>query len=124
VGSVNVVPSRASVEDAASGVASKTPGGFGGPYGSVGGRSGRAGSRGASDLGNIDHFTFNRDQLDGMKKTCQKHCFSTLNHNFAYCYNGARVIRWMWEKRKALIPRLRPLLDCPLSLSSKLSLGF
>jgi hypothetical protein len=84
----------------------------------------RAGSRDASDLGNIDHFTFNRDQLDGMKKTCQKHCFSTLNHNFAYCYNGARVIRWMWEKRKALIPRLRPLLDCPLSLSSKLSLGF
>ena len=52
------------------------------------------------DWGNIDEFTFNRDQLDGMKKTCQKHCFSTLNHNLAYCYNDARVIKWMWENVK------------------------
>jgi hypothetical protein len=44
---------------------------------------------------NIDQFTFNRRQLDGMKKTCQKHCFSTLNHNLAYCYNDAPVIKWM-----------------------------
>ena len=35
-----------------------------------------------------------------MKKTCQKHCFSTLNHNLAYCYNDARVIKWMWENVK------------------------
>jgi MoaA/NifB/PqqE/SkfB family radical SAM enzyme len=52
------------------------------------------------DWGNIDQFNFNRDQLDGMKKTCQKHCFSTLNHNLAYCYNDARVIKWMWENVK------------------------
>jgi hypothetical protein len=31
-----------------------------------------------------------------MKKTCQRHCFSTLNHNLAYCYNDARVIKWVW----------------------------
>jgi MoaA/NifB/PqqE/SkfB family radical SAM enzyme len=52
------------------------------------------------DWGNIDQFSFDRDQLDGMKKTCQKHCFSTLNHNLAYCYNDARVIKWMWENVK------------------------
>ena len=50
------------------------------------------------DWGNIDQFTFNRDQLDDMKKTCQKHCFSTLNHNL--CYNDACVIKWMWENVK------------------------
>jgi len=52
------------------------------------------------DWGNIDQFTFNRDQLDDTKKTCQKHCFSTLNHNLPYCYNEARVIKWTWENVK------------------------
>jgi hypothetical protein len=51
------------------------------------------------DWGNIDQFTFDREQLGEMKKTCQKHCFSTLNHNLAYCYNDQRVIKWMWDKR-------------------------
>src|SRR5216684_8536435 len=32
--------------------------------------------------------------------TCQHHCFSTLNHNLAYCYNDARVIRWLWSNAK------------------------
>jgi len=32
-----------------------------------------------------------------MKTTCQQHCFSTLNHNLAYCYNDARVIKWLWS---------------------------
>ena len=32
-----------------------------------------------------------------MKETCQRHCFSTLNHNLAYCYNDARVIKWLWS---------------------------
>ncbi len=32
-----------------------------------------------------------------MKSTCQRHCFSTLNHNLAYCYNDARVIKWLWS---------------------------
>ena len=52
------------------------------------------------DWGNIDQFTFNRDQLDGMKKTCQKYYFPTLNRNLAYCYNDARLIKWMWENVK------------------------
>jgi len=31
-----------------------------------------------------------------MKQTCQQHCFSTLNHNLAYCYDDARVIKFVW----------------------------
>lgn len=50
--------------------------------------------------GNIDNFNFDRDELLGMKKSCQQHCFSTLNHNLAYCYNDSRVIRWMWQNAK------------------------
>jgi len=49
------------------------------------------------DWGNIDHPRFDQEQLAGMKKTCQQHCFSTLNHNLAYCYNDARVIKWLWS---------------------------
>ena len=50
--------------------------------------------------GNIENFAFDREELLDMKKTCQKHCFSTLNHNLAYCYDDARVIKWMWENVK------------------------
>jgi len=56
------------------------------------------------DWGNVDKFTFNPDLLTDMKKTCQKHCFSTLNHNLAYCYNDTRVIKWMWEHVKRGFP--------------------
>jgi hypothetical protein len=52
------------------------------------------------DWGNIDQFTLDYDQLTDMKKTCQKHRFSPLNHNLAYCYNDARVIKWIWENAK------------------------
>jgi MoaA/NifB/PqqE/SkfB family radical SAM enzyme len=48
------------------------------------------------DWGNIDEAKFDQKQLGAMKKTCQRHCFSTLNHNLAYCYNDARVIKWVW----------------------------
>jgi len=48
------------------------------------------------DWGNIDEPKFDQQQLSAMKKTCQRHCFSTLNHNLAYCYNDARVIKWVW----------------------------
>ena len=41
------------------------------------------------DWGNIDQPKFDHRQMGEMKKTCQKHCFSTLNHNLAYCYNDA-----------------------------------
>jgi hypothetical protein len=30
-----------------------------------------------------------------MKQSCQTHCFSTLNHNLGFCYNDARVIKWV-----------------------------
>ena len=52
------------------------------------------------DWGNIDKFNFDQKQLTDMKKTCQRHCFSTLNHNLAYCYNDQRVIKWLWEQAK------------------------
>jgi MoaA/NifB/PqqE/SkfB family radical SAM enzyme len=48
------------------------------------------------DWGNIDHHKFEAGQMSTMKKTCQQHCFSTLNHNLAYCYNDARVIKFVW----------------------------
>jgi hypothetical protein len=40
------------------------------------------------DWGNIDEPKFVQHHR-AMKKTCQRHCFSTLNHNLAYCYNDA-----------------------------------
>jgi pimeloyl-ACP methyl ester carboxylesterase len=36
------------------------------------------------DWGKIDQFRFEREQLCDMKKTCQKHCFATLNQNLAH----------------------------------------
>jgi len=50
------------------------------------------------DWGNIEEPKFDAAQLTSMKKTCQQHCFSTLNHNLAYCYNDARVIRFLWTQ--------------------------
>jgi len=50
------------------------------------------------DWGNIDHAKFDQAQLLDMKKSCQRHCFSTLNHNLGYCYNDARVIKWVWKQ--------------------------
>ena len=52
------------------------------------------------DWGNIDRFKFDGGQLAGMKKTCQQHCYSTLNHNLGYCYNDARVIKWVWKQAR------------------------
>src|SRR5579862_5422890 len=49
------------------------------------------------DWRNIDTPKFDQTQLSAMKSTCQQHCFSTLNHNLAYCYNDARVIKWLWS---------------------------
>ncbi len=37
---------------------------------------------------------FDVRQLDDMKQTCQRHCFSTLNHNLAYCFKARRAIKW------------------------------
>jgi hypothetical protein len=45
------------------------------------------------DWGNVDNPRFNQRQLKEMKHTCERHCFSTFNHNLGYCYNDARVIK-------------------------------
>jgi MoaA/NifB/PqqE/SkfB family radical SAM enzyme len=52
------------------------------------------------DWGAIENHKFGREQLDEMKKTCQRHCFSTLNHNLSYCYNDARVLKWLWRQAR------------------------
>jgi MoaA/NifB/PqqE/SkfB family radical SAM enzyme len=52
------------------------------------------------DWGTIEGHKFERAQLQEMKRTCQSHCFSTLNHNLSYCYNDARVIKWLWKQAR------------------------
>ncbi len=52
------------------------------------------------DWGNIEVPRFDYAQLNDMKKSCQQQCFSTLNHNLAYCYNDMRVIKWLWQQVK------------------------
>lgn len=47
------------------------------------------------DWGVIEDHKFEREQLREMKKSCQPHCFSTLNHILAFCYNDARVIKYL-----------------------------
>ena len=47
------------------------------------------------DWGTIEQPRFERAQLAEMKRSCQPHCFSTLNHIVAYGYNDRRVIKWM-----------------------------
>jgi hypothetical protein len=36
--------------------------------------------------------------LNEMKKSCQTHCFSTLNHNLGFCYNDSRVVKWVLKQ--------------------------
>ena len=50
------------------------------------------------DWGSIDGEKFDQKQVAQMKRSCQHHCFSTLNHNLGYCYNDARVIKWLWGR--------------------------
>ena len=52
------------------------------------------------DWGTVGNHRFDVKQLDDMKESCQKHCFSTLNHNLAYCYNDRRVIRWLLKQAR------------------------
>ncbi len=47
------------------------------------------------DWGAIENHNFEVKQLNEMKQECQTHCFSTLNHNLAYCYDAARAIKWV-----------------------------
>ena len=47
------------------------------------------------DWGVIEEHNFQKVQLHEMKKTCQTHCFSTLNHNLGYAYDDARAVKWV-----------------------------
>ncbi len=46
------------------------------------------------DWGVVENHRFETAQLNEMKQGCQPHCFSTLNHNLAYCYKASRAIKW------------------------------
>ncbi len=50
------------------------------------------------DWGVVGRHKFEAGQLDEMKKSCEPHCFSTLNHNLAYCYDAGRVIKWVGKQ--------------------------
>jgi MoaA/NifB/PqqE/SkfB family radical SAM enzyme len=50
------------------------------------------------DWGTVGKPNFVAAQLYEMKQKCQQHCFSTLNHNLAYCYNVRRVIKWVFKQ--------------------------
>jgi hypothetical protein len=41
---------------------------------------------------------FDKPQLATMKESCQPYCFSTLNHNLAYCYSAGRAIKWVLKQ--------------------------
>lgn len=50
------------------------------------------------DWGVVGSHKFETRQLREMKNSCEPHCFSTLNHNLAYCYDVTRVIRWVGKQ--------------------------
>jgi MoaA/NifB/PqqE/SkfB family radical SAM enzyme len=50
------------------------------------------------DWGTIENHRFEVPQLNEMKKSCQTHCFSTLNHNLGFCYNDSRVLKWVLKQ--------------------------
>lgn len=50
------------------------------------------------DWGTVENPNFDSQQLREMKQSCQPHCFSTLNHIVGYCYDDARVIRWLLQQ--------------------------
>jgi MoaA/NifB/PqqE/SkfB family radical SAM enzyme len=52
------------------------------------------------DWGVAGQPKFEVAQLTELKRECQPRCFSTLNHNLAYCYDAGRVIKWMWKQAR------------------------
>lgn len=50
------------------------------------------------DWGVAGQHKFETPQLNQMKKACQPHCFSTLNHNLAYCYDASRAFKWLFRQ--------------------------
>jgi len=47
------------------------------------------------DWGVVGAPHFDSQKLSVMKKTCEPNCFSTLNHIVGWCYNDARVVKWL-----------------------------
>jgi len=52
------------------------------------------------DWGTIAAHRFDLHQLEAMKRSCQRHCFSTLNHNLAYCYDDRRALHWVLKQAR------------------------
>jgi len=50
------------------------------------------------DWGRVGEPRFDPVQLAEMKRACQPHCYSTLNHNLAFCYKPSRAIRWVLKQ--------------------------
>lgn len=50
------------------------------------------------DWGVAGQPRFDSQRLVCMKAECQRHCFSTLNHNLSYCYDASRAIRWVLKQ--------------------------
>jgi hypothetical protein len=48
--------------------------------------------------GVIENHKFEVPQLDEMKKSCQTHCFSTLNHKLGFCYKDSRGVKWVLKQ--------------------------
>jgi MoaA/NifB/PqqE/SkfB family radical SAM enzyme len=67
----------------------------------------------AFDWGNLDEAKFDQVQLTAMKKQCQRHCFSTLNHNLAYYYNDAWVIKFVWSQIVHEVLKIGGKSSCP-----------
>ncbi len=65
------------------------------------------------DWGNLDGARFDQMQLAAMKKQCQRHCFSTLNHNLAYYYNDAWVIKFVWAQIVHEVLKIGGKSNCP-----------
>jgi MoaA/NifB/PqqE/SkfB family radical SAM enzyme len=52
------------------------------------------------DWGVVGTPKFESDRLRTMKKDCEPHCFSTLNHIVGWSYNDRRVIHWLLKQAR------------------------
>ncbi len=50
------------------------------------------------DWGTIENPKMDVEHLTALKCNCESNCFSTLNHILAFCYNDARVIKWLFRQ--------------------------
>jgi len=52
------------------------------------------------DWGAVGVPRFHRAELSTMKTACEPNCFSTLNHIVGWCYNDARVVKWLVKQAR------------------------